>query len=482
VSTDSKQAEKEVPSEPIVIIRPSFKKICGDNDACRATIFNQLLYSIAWKLKQGYRYWYATAEEICAAVDHSWCVNKVRKEVDALVKAGLLGQQHNGERKWDRTFQYFFGEEQGQKLKAICKKVGICLLHIGLPKDVLHLLKMVHAIDEEADDEQTECTCQKERQMHLPNMGNASTINGKSKYQKGDIESPHMGHRSTKNGGAIPKEPSKELFLETDTEEQGKEQETWRSRERKTDELPQPDYSLPSLPSQSEMIKPLTTVAMPPTDPNITGVFRIEDLTSEMPHSWQAIMAIGAHYLGRGKCTQADAEALASKTQVLAGLVGAHEARKQIITNITFMIYSEAPSNWYRDKRNQVTLRAAATYHEDYSRKAQEVQWEPPADKVPAWFNESPAEDVEAEELPSVGMTWSVAEALVASIQARYPGLHLSYEEISSELYTVNLYPASRRSWPLFNAEEWHHPNARGQAKIAQAIEQWQRSRELEVA
>lgn len=88
--------------ELVVIIRPSFKRFCGA-DACRAALFNHLLYWIARKakgepeekVKQGEIYWYGTAEEICEGMDNSWSVNKVRKEIKELVDAGLIGQRLN---------------------------------------------------------------------------------------------------------------------------------------------------------------------------------------------------------------------------------------------------------------------------------------------------------------------------------------------------------------------------------------------------
>src|SRR6266567_4308187 len=166
-------------SEMVIIIRPSFKKVCGP-DACRAGLYNHILYRLAKKAKnepekdvrEGNIFWFASAEDICQDIDEAWCVNKVRKEVNKLVDGGLLGQRHNPIKKWDRKFQYFISEEQGKKLLERCEAEGICLLHIGLNAEVLHLLHMVNAFNKNGG-----CICQKE-EMELPNMGNASTING----------------------------------------------------------------------------------------------------------------------------------------------------------------------------------------------------------------------------------------------------------------------------------------------------------------
>src|SRR5438094_2155275 len=121
--------------EIVIIIRPSFKRFCGQ-DTCRAALFNQFLFWIAWKakdqpvenIKKGEVYWYGSAEEICAGLDNSWSVNKIRKEIKELVAAGLIGQRHNPNKGWDQTRHYFFGVEQGKVLKEMCEELDICLL------------------------------------------------------------------------------------------------------------------------------------------------------------------------------------------------------------------------------------------------------------------------------------------------------------------------------------------------------------------
>lgn len=174
--------------EIIVIIRPSFKRFCG-KDACRAALFNHLLYWIARKakgqsverVKKGIISWYGTAEEICESIDRSWSVNKVRQEIKELVESQLIGQRRNPENGWDQTRHYFFGEEQGKILREACEKHGVCLLHLGLSPDVLHLLNLVNAI---------------------PNSG-------KCKCQISEKDLPDKVNPSTKSGNAIPKVSTK---------------------------------------------------------------------------------------------------------------------------------------------------------------------------------------------------------------------------------------------------------------------------------
>jgi len=167
--------------EMVVIIRPSFKKLC-EQDACRAALLNHLLYWIARRakgqeedaIKRGEVYWYGSAQDIWAGLDQSWSIWKVRNELKALVSTGLIGQRHNPAKGWDREYQYFFGEEQGQVFRAACQEHHICLCHLGLSIDVLHLLKTVNAFDENR-----KCICGI-HQMHLLNSSDAFTENSRA--------------------------------------------------------------------------------------------------------------------------------------------------------------------------------------------------------------------------------------------------------------------------------------------------------------
>src|SRR6266700_6702360 len=129
--------------ELVVIIRPGFKKIC-DNDACGAAVYNQLLYSVSWRLKQGFDFWYGTVKDIWQSIDESWGLSKVIKEVNALVKSGIIGQRRNPVKGFDQTRQYFFGKEQAQALRKLAEKVSVCLQHMGFPSEVSHLLKLTN--------------------------------------------------------------------------------------------------------------------------------------------------------------------------------------------------------------------------------------------------------------------------------------------------------------------------------------------------
>src|SRR6266567_2026433 len=133
--------------EVVIIIRPSFKKMLSD-DACRAAVFNHFLYWIAKKVKGGSEYWYGSFDEIWESLDRSWGLSKTIQEIKALVADGFIGQRRNPKNGWDQTRHYFFEKEQGETLRATCEKFGICLAHIGLSPDVLHLLKITNAFDE----------------------------------------------------------------------------------------------------------------------------------------------------------------------------------------------------------------------------------------------------------------------------------------------------------------------------------------------
>src|SRR5689334_14969968 len=95
--------------ELVVIIRPSFMKFC--QDGCRAALFNHILYWISQKAKgeppekirNGEVSWYASNEELTNQMAEAWSYNKVRQEVLALVKDGLIGVRHNPHWGADRT-------------------------------------------------------------------------------------------------------------------------------------------------------------------------------------------------------------------------------------------------------------------------------------------------------------------------------------------------------------------------------------------
>jgi hypothetical protein len=177
-----------------------------------------------------------------------------------------------------------------------------------------------------------------------------------------------------------------------------------------------------------------------------------ETIAPDTPHSLEAILAIGAHYLG-DKVSRQDAEAFVRKTQSTATLVGAHEVRRQLCRNITFMLYSDHSLNWYRDKYTQVTLRSVTTHYDDYTRKAQKVEWLPPPDKLPSWYNETLSQQ---EDDYFSGMSEAEAASLTLRIQAEYPGLKISWGDLPGGRCTVGLWQGEEGQWcDLYKPWEW---------------------------
>src|SRR6266568_3416722 len=164
MTISNNQSSDIPPKENIVVIRPSFKKICND-DACQAATFNFLLYSIAWKIKNSkVDYWYGTGKQINEGLDHSWGLSKTSQAVKDIVALGIIEQRRNPIKGWDQTRQYLFGKDQAEKFKELCKENKICLLHIGLPVDLLNLIN--------AFSKNNKCICQKQ-QMESLNLTNA---------------------------------------------------------------------------------------------------------------------------------------------------------------------------------------------------------------------------------------------------------------------------------------------------------------------
>lgn len=192
-------------SEAIVIIRPSFKKFSGQ-DACRASLFNQFLFWIAGKakgqpedkIKSGEVYWYGSAEDIHMGIDQNWSIWKVRKEVDILARE-FIGRRHNPKKGWDREYHYFIGLDQGKAIREACEKHNICLRHLGLNDDVLHLLKTVNAFDENR-----KCDC-----PNQPETTDASAENRKCIQGKPQMDLMNSADPFTENRRAIPKDTTK---------------------------------------------------------------------------------------------------------------------------------------------------------------------------------------------------------------------------------------------------------------------------------
>src|SRR6266567_569506 len=165
------QEQDEAHAEPIVIIRPSFKKIC-DGEPCRAALFNHILYWIARKRKSGIDYWYSTGDGLYHDLAESWGVTQVRREVKALINSNLVGVLKNPRMAIDRTKHFFFQSAQAAVFFAKCAAEKICFACIGLCKEVIDLLN-AHLIDllnaptkDEAIDKSVKCLCA-QHQEHL---------------------------------------------------------------------------------------------------------------------------------------------------------------------------------------------------------------------------------------------------------------------------------------------------------------------------
>jgi len=169
-------------AEQVVLIRPCFMRIC-DSDACRAAVYNHLLYWIGRKLAhipprqegtvalESVTFW-KTYEALAKNLAGSWGVSKVRQEIKKLVADGLIGQKNS--RTSDRTKHYFFAREQGEMLQARCEQAGICLLHLDLPFEIVHLLKVAIAFDKNAA-----CNCPHEQMQSLESTGCNTKITSK---------------------------------------------------------------------------------------------------------------------------------------------------------------------------------------------------------------------------------------------------------------------------------------------------------------
>jgi len=153
-----------------VIIRPGFMNIC-DHDACEAATLNHVLYWIAQKVKQGADSWYATGEHLWQSMSKAWGITTIRKAIKKLVESlHFIGRQRNPNGRGDQTRFYFFGQEQAIALITACKNAGVCLLHMGLHADIIHLIKL--SFGSQPFDKSVKCLCQNSPD-HLINLSNA---------------------------------------------------------------------------------------------------------------------------------------------------------------------------------------------------------------------------------------------------------------------------------------------------------------------
>lgn len=424
-----------VKSEPVVIIRPSFKKICGDGDACRAAIFNQMLYNIAWKVKQGGDYWYGTLEEIWHGVDCSWGLSKVIKEVRALVARGLLGQRRNLTKGFDQTRQYFFGVEQANTLRTLCEQVGVCLSTLGLPDDISHLLKITNAIS----------------QNNNPSVTSTNSI-----YSNQQMETVKITDASVESNRAIPKNTTKITSKKT-TEEQG---EGNRPTSAKTEPLP----SLP--PSSSSSL--------------VENKFK----NAETPLRKGVLALIEKHLVPSSrKETDMDKQTALAEMErrftSLAQLVGEDEALRQCEIAL---LYLKHVDKFWREHHQFLTLIKAEKNIDEALAKSK--SWTPPSDALrlypdlPAAI--APMQETKTDVAQSCvitqdnleGMTMEEAEALDVRLSERYPGIEISYGELPGQRYTVGVRCGSGdEDWiELFKASDWYQATGFRRKRIERAM------------
>lgn len=150
--------------EMVLVIRPSFLKVCN-GDACTAATFNHVLYWIAKKASQGATSWYAKGEDIWESMSRAWGINTIRNAIRTLVSLNFLGQYHNG---YQQIRHYFFGKEQALALFTACKEHNICLWHLDLPDEVTALIYS-HLTDLLSPfNKSVKCICS-DREIHLTN-------------------------------------------------------------------------------------------------------------------------------------------------------------------------------------------------------------------------------------------------------------------------------------------------------------------------
>ncbi len=269
-----------------------------------------------------------------------------------------------------------------------------------------------------------------------------------------------------KEGGPGDREtPSLPAFPENENEDNTNENDDHRTTgtdvERGASDAALPEHhDAPSDPTGR------TAEQQPPTivrtqEMSETGGMTIDDITHDTPLCWQAFYAIAMRYLPAHKISQREAQMLVEKQQPFAAVLPAIECYRQFVSILTFMIFSDAPSNWYRtdDKQKTLTLRCAATYYADYSRKCQSAEWIPPADKVPAWFADDggPLPSPDGEYV--VGMTKPEANELADRIEAEYPLLPVPVQlgHLPNDRYTVGInLGLGNDAWLDFgNETEW---------------------------
>ena len=206
--------------EMVVIIRPSLMRFC--QDGCRAAVLNHILYWIARKAKgqpqkkTGAITYYATTEELTACLANAWGSEKVRKEVNALVNMGIVGRGKNPGWGTDRTKHFFFGQEQGATLLALCQEQEICLLHIGLPTEIVHMIA-------QANHKSVKCLCPEQITDHR----NANHKSAKCISAIEDLQVTDTRNANRKSVRAITKNSTKITTKETTKQRVVHHQQMW---------------------------------------------------------------------------------------------------------------------------------------------------------------------------------------------------------------------------------------------------------------
>src|SRR5579872_1044856 len=101
-------------------------------------------------------------------MSHAWGVCKVRKEINELIAMGLFDRRNNPQWGADRTKHFSFGTPQCQKFLDYCEEQKICVVHLGLSPEVMHLI-----YSSNANDKSIICICAI-HQMETMDLSNAN--------------------------------------------------------------------------------------------------------------------------------------------------------------------------------------------------------------------------------------------------------------------------------------------------------------------
>ena len=228
-------------SKYITIIRPEFMAFC--KDACRAAALNHLLFRIAYKCKgqpkekiqAGEVLWYAKTELLVSEMSDAWGVCKVRKEINGLIDMGLFGKENNPTWGADRTKHFCFGSKQCQVFINLCEQHNICIVHLGLPAEVVHLI-----YSSNANDKSIKCSCSEGENVEA----NDKFIGCKS--YKHQMETIDISDANDKSIEAITK-----ITTKITTKDNNQEESTYTDDLRNTNSSASANASLSHAPNAS---------------------------------------------------------------------------------------------------------------------------------------------------------------------------------------------------------------------------------------